>query len=174
MDVAGEVSTSVTPDTLPSQEPLILRLRVEEFLTAYERCLDDDELERWPELFTEDAVYSIRTRENWDAGLPIALMLCNGRGMLHDRVRAHREANIYAPHVYRHFHGGLQVEVTEDVLVATSNYLVVQTLDDGETRIYQTGRSIDYLIDTVDGLLLQERRVIADTHRVQTLLVTPI
>lgn len=162
------------PPALAVPEHLLARLRVEEFLSAYERCLDDDELERWPEFFTDDAIYSIRPRENWDAGLPIALMLCNGRAMMHDRVRAHREANIYAPHVYRHYHSGLRVEATESGFVVTANYLVVQTHDDGETRIYQAGRSTDYLIDTADGLRLSERRVVADTDRVQTLLVTPI
>ncbi|MGQ4600596.1 nuclear transport factor 2 family protein [Nocardia sp. R6R-6] len=155
-------------------ERLLIRLRVDEFLSAYERCIDDDDLENWPDFFTPDATYSIRPRENWDADLPIALMLCRGRDMMHDRVRAQREANIYGPHVYRHFHSALQVAATDSGFEATANYVVVQTLSDGESKIYQTGRTFDHLVEANGGLLLSQRRVVYDTHRVQTLLVTPI
>lgn len=150
------------------------RGRVEEFLSEYERCIDDDELERWPGFFTEDAVYSIRARENYEAGLPISLMLCQGRNMMHDRVTSRREANIYAPHVYRHFHSGLRVTRTPDGFDVVTNYLIVQTLQDGESKIYQAGRSFDSVVDEGKGLLFSKRDAVYDTLRVQTLLVTPV
>ncbi|KUH68072.1 hypothetical protein AU184_26670 [Mycolicibacterium novocastrense] len=159
---------------LNNEDLLLVRLRVENFVSAYERCLDDDDLERWPDFFTEDGVYSVRSRENWEAGLPIPLMTCKGRPMMKDRVVAHRDANIYAPHVNRHFHSGLQVDLIAEGLRATSNYLVVQTLNDGDTYIYQAGRCIDHLVETDEGLLLKERLVVADAGRIQTLMVTPI
>jgi anthranilate 1,2-dioxygenase small subunit len=152
----------------------LLRLRVEDLLSRYERAIDDDDLESWPDFFTEHCEYGIWPRENDEAGLPMPLMLCHGRGMLTDRVVAHREANIFAPHVYRHFHSGLSVDRTGEGIQAVSNYLVVRTLQDGESHIYQTGRAIDTIVQDNEHLLFARRRIIYDTLRVQTLLVTPI
>jgi salicylate 5-hydroxylase small subunit len=37
-------------------------------------ALDARELSRWPEFFTEDAPYRLQSRENFDRGLPLAIM----------------------------------------------------------------------------------------------------
>lgn len=164
---AGETAGSRPAD-------ILLRLRVEDLLSRYERAIDDDDLESWPDFFTEHCEYGIWPRENDEAGLPMPLMLCRGKGMLQDRVLAHREANIFAPHVYRHAHGGLCVDQTDEGVTATSSYLVVRTLQDGESHIYQAGRAIDLVVEDGERLLFARRRIVYDTLRVQTLLVTPI
>jgi anthranilate 1,2-dioxygenase small subunit len=158
------------------REGLLDRLRVEELCAAYIRCIDDDRLEDWPEFFTEDCTYGIYPRENVDAGLPIPLLLCTNRRMLHDRILSHREANIYAPHSYRHFVSGLHVTRRVDGgMDAVSNYLVVRTSEEGESAIYQTGQVFDRIVEVINGgLLFAERRFVYDTLRVQTLLTTPI
>ncbi len=162
----------MTAAALPAA--LIDRLRVEMFLADYARCIDDDRLEEWPDFFIEACRYTIIPRENHDAGLPIPLLLCVNRRMLHDRVLSHREANIYAPHVYRHFFSALQVRREGTELHAVCNYLVVQTLQEGDSAIYQAGRCFDRLVETAGGLQLADRRVVYDTSRVQTLLTRPI
>jgi anthranilate 1,2-dioxygenase small subunit len=153
---------------------LLDRLLVEQFLAAYARCIDDDRLEDWPEFFIEACRYTIIPRENHEAGLPIPLLLCVNRRMLRDRVLSHREANIYAPHVYRHFFSALSVSRDGTTLRSLCNYLVVQTLQEGDTSIYQAGRCFDTLHQTEDGLKLAERLVVYDTLRVKTLLSRPI
>jgi anthranilate 1,2-dioxygenase small subunit len=168
--VSTATSELCSPDTADSW----LRLRVEGLLSLYERTIDDDDLESWPDFFTDDCEYGIWPRENEEAGLPMPLMLCRGKGMLRDRILAHREANIFAPHVYRHFHSGLCVGGADGGIKAVSNYLVVRTLQDGESHIYQTGRAIDTLVEDSGRLLFARRRIVYDTLRVQTLLVTPI
>jgi anthranilate 1,2-dioxygenase small subunit len=50
----------------------------------------------------------------------------------------------------------------------------VRSLQDGESHIYQAGRAIDTIVEESGRLLLARRRMIYDTLRVQTLLVTPI
>ena len=159
----------------PDIDILLERLRIEQFFADYVQCIDQDKLELWPDFFTEDCIYGIWPRENWEAGLPIPLLLCNNRKMIEDRVLSHREANIFAPHVYRHLYSGIQVQSRENgALAVLSNYLVLQTLQDGETGIYQAGRCFDRLV-TVDGAFkFAERKVVYDTSRVQTLLATPI
>ena len=37
---------------------------IEDLITAYAHDIDDDELETWPNYFTEDGTYTILTREN--------------------------------------------------------------------------------------------------------------
>ena len=157
-----------------TDEALLLRCRVQALHDQIASCIDEDRLEEWPGFFTERCLYEIKPRENEAAGLPIAAWLCDSRAMLEDRVVALRRANIYQAHTYRHFFSALQIGAVDDVTLACSvNYLVLQTLQDGETRVYQTGRCHD-LIERGERWLLRSRRVIYDTTRVQTLLVRPI
>ena len=154
---------------------LDLKHRVEELLHAYVQCIDDDDLENWPDFFTEDAVYRVIPRENFDRGLPVSTMYCNGKGMLKDRVLSLRTANVYAKHYYRHLVSNTRVlgEANGTVAVQT-NYAVMQTLLDGDSRVYNTGRYLDQVVEADGGLKFKEKLAICDTYRVQTLLVTPI
>jgi anthranilate 1,2-dioxygenase small subunit len=76
-------------------EAVARRLELEQLYTDYAHCLDADELERWPDFFTEDCFYRITSAENYEAGLPLGLIYATSRNMLKDRVSALREANIY-------------------------------------------------------------------------------
>ena len=42
-----------------------LRFEVEEFCYDYGECLDEFDIERWPDFFTEDCLYKIVSRENF-------------------------------------------------------------------------------------------------------------
>ena len=77
--------------------PVELRLEIEDLCAEYCAALDDGRYEDWPELFTEECLYRIVPRDNFDRGLPIALMHCESRLMLRDRVVAVRETAYYAP-----------------------------------------------------------------------------
>jgi anthranilate 1,2-dioxygenase small subunit len=137
--------------------------------------LDNDRLEQWPELFTEDCTYEIIPKENADLGLPIGIIHCTNRRMLRDRVVSLRHANIYDAHSYRHMTSGLSIVATRDGEIDTeSSYVVVQTRSDGESHVYQAGVYRDTVVRTAEGLRYRAKRVIYDTSRVQTLLATPI
>ena len=43
------------------------RAAVEDFLTAYAHCIDDDDLERWPGFFHPDGLYQVISREGHEA-----------------------------------------------------------------------------------------------------------
>jgi anthranilate 1,2-dioxygenase small subunit len=156
-----------------------LRSAVEDLIHAYVQCIDDDRLEEWPDFFTEDCLYQIMPRENTDQGLPIAVMYCDSRGMLQDRVVAHRKANLFAPHLYRHLVSALRVtDQDKGMVTARSNYAVFRTALDpinyGTTEVYSVGEYRDKIV-FVDGVAkFQERIVIVDTSRIQSLLVTPL
>jgi anthranilate 1,2-dioxygenase small subunit len=156
-----------------------LREAVEDLLHAYVQCIDDNRLEEWPDFFTDDCLYQIVPRENAEQALPIALMYCDSRGMLRDRVVAHRQANLFAPHVYRHLVSAVRITGQDQgVVTARANYAVFRTSTDpiqyGTTEVYSVGEYQDKIV-FVDGVAkFREKLVIADTSRVQSLLVTPL
>jgi hypothetical protein len=77
--------------------PMELRARLADLYCAYSDALDEGELERWPDFFTEDCLYKVMPRENFEQGLPIALIYCESRNMLADRIVALRDGTLRAP-----------------------------------------------------------------------------
>lgn len=152
-------------------ERLVLHLH-----NRYVRIIDDDRLEEWPGLFVPDGSYSITTRENFERGLPLALMSCQGRGMMHDRVTGLRKINVFEPQRYHHQISGLEAEVLEDGGIrCVSGFMVVRTMHAGATLLFATGVYQDLLKLDDDGeWRFAERRVITDSRQTDTLLVIPL
>jgi anthranilate 1,2-dioxygenase small subunit len=154
---------------------LVLWYELHRLQERYVSIIDCDRLEEWPELFTEDGVYEIVPKENADLGLPMGIIHCFGRPMMRDRITSLRKANVFEPHTYRHMTSGLQFSLPDgDTVEMQSNYVVIQTLPDGESRVYQAGRYFDRVVCTARGWRYQSKRAVYDTSRVQTLLVTPV
>jgi anthranilate 1,2-dioxygenase small subunit len=65
-------------------------------------------------------------------------------------------------------------QVDADTVDMQSNYVVIQTLTNGESTVYQAGRYCDRVVRTAKGWRYQQKRAVYDTSRVQTLLVTPV
>ncbi len=156
-----------------------LRVTVEELLAAYVHCIDNDRLEEWPDFFTDPCLYQIISRENTEQGWPIAVVYCDSRGMLRDRVVAHRKANIYAPHAYRHIVSSLNVTQQDDGTVrASANYVVYRTMLDavnyGHTEVFSVGEYRDVIVIENEAAKFREKTVVVDTARVLSLLVTPL
>ena len=74
------------------------RLEIEDLYNQYGSCLDDGLLENWLELFADKCSYKIMPRENIELGLPAALMLCENKNMLVDRIVSLRQANEFSVH----------------------------------------------------------------------------
>jgi 3-phenylpropionate/cinnamic acid dioxygenase small subunit len=159
-------------------ESIVRRWELEQLFTDYVHCLDADELERWPDFFTEDCFYRITSAENYDAGLPLGLIYATSRNMLKDRVSALREANVYEPQRYRHLVSSIRivgdaVEGTEHVdLVA--NFLVVRTMQGGEMTIFGAGRYLDRVRRDSGCWKFASKIVVLDSRQVDTLLAIPI
>jgi anthranilate 1,2-dioxygenase small subunit len=155
------------------------RFTVEELQYAYIHCIDADRLEEWPDFFTDPCVYEVTTRENIDQGLPIGVIYCDSKGMLHDRVIALRQANIYGPHRYRHLVSAVRVtRVDDNVVTAETNYAVYRTMLDpvhyGSSELYSVGLYQDTIV-IEDGIArFREKKVLVDTARILSLLVTPL
>jgi anthranilate 1,2-dioxygenase small subunit len=152
-----------------------LYFRIERLFANYCACLDEGELEAWPDFFVEDGLYEMIARENHAHGFPVPLLLLDTRGMMQDRVYSLRNANIFQPHRYRHAQSGIRITAQDaEGIAVSSSYLVVQTLQDGHTELFQAGSYYDRLVETPAGLRFKARVVVYDTARVKTLLATPI
>ena len=144
-------------------------------MAQYVNVIDNDELERWPQLFTEKCIYQIISRRDFDAGLPIGLWFCDNRGMLEDRVNSVREVNVFQPQVYRHVISPTEILAFEHGIYKTqSSYLVVRTMQDGEMIVFSAGRYLDDIVVTGETALLQKRIVITDSWRYDTLVAIPL
>lgn len=151
------------------------RLDIEEFHAAYGAVLDAGRIEDWPQFFTEDAVYRITGHENAASDLPVGLVYCEGMGMLRDRAYAIAKTAMFAPRYLLHFVSSTRVlGIADGVIAAQSNYLVLQTLVDEKTTIYQAGRYFDRFRRDGDRLLLKERHCVYDTLLIDNSLVMPI
>lgn len=149
--------------------------QIEELNTRYIRAIDDDQLEAWPELFTEQCLYRIVTRENFDRGFVLPLMECASRGMLVDRVTGYRRVNVYEPQRYTHMLSGLVLQVIDTTHVSCKqNYLAIRTMVTGEMTIFSTGVYLDRVVLGADGAKFEERIVVQESRRVDTLLVIPL
>jgi anthranilate 1,2-dioxygenase small subunit len=141
----------------------------------YARCIDDDRLEEWPNHFHGACVYKITTASNHRDGLEAGIIFANSRGMLTDRVSALREANIYERQSYRHIIGQPSILFGDkDEVRSETPFLVVCILQDGDTDIFATGRYLD-IYKLEDGeAQLNERTVVCDSSRIDTLLALPL
>jgi 3-phenylpropionate/cinnamic acid dioxygenase small subunit len=152
-----------------------LRLEIEEFHADYCWTLDCGDVERWPEYFTDDAVYRITARENADAGLPVGLVYADSKAMIRDRAFAIKHTQMYAPRTLQHFVSNVRVlQAKGDAIKAQSNYLLLQTLVDGPTTIQQSGRYYDSFVRAGGKLKLKERQCIYDTVLIANDLVLPV
>lgn len=152
-----------------------LKLEIEQLITDYVQCLDDDRLEEWPELFIETGVYRIVSRENVELNYRLATMSCDSKAMMKDRVVAIRNASVFSQRYLRHLVTNIRLAGREgnDYLVQ-SNYVVFQTLQGEETKVFNAGRYLDRVVFLDGRPKFKEKIVVYDTLQIPSLLVIPI
>ena len=156
-------------------EAIARRLELEMLYTDYVHCLDTDELERWPDFFTEDCFYRITSAENYEAAMPLGLIHATSRNMLKDRVSALREANIYEPQRYRHLVSSIKiVKELEETLDVVANFLVVRTMQEGDMTLFGAGHYLDQVRRLDGGWKFASKTVVLDSRQIDTLLAIPI
>jgi anthranilate 1,2-dioxygenase small subunit len=151
-----------------------LRL-ISQVQAAYARCIDADQLERWPDFFTEKCFYTITTADSHRDGLEAGIIWADNRNMLADRVTALREANIYERHSYRHILGQPYIlEEDRDEVHSETPFLVVRIMRDGSSDLYASGRYLDKFVFDDNDQRLAQRVVVCDSSRIDTLLALPL
>ena len=156
---------------------LLLRHEIEQFNAAYASALDEQRLDDWADMFVDDALYVVLSRENFDRNLPVGLIYCENKAMLRDRAFATTETAMFAPRYLRHMIAN-QVVVGEDrdgTIRARASYIVLQVLlDRPDATLHQVGVYHDTFRRVGGALKLAERRCVYDNLLVPNALCLPV
>ena len=148
---------------------------IRDLLVEYGLRLDDDKLEAWVELFTDDCDYRIVTRENVEQNLPNVLIWCKGKDMLADRITSYRHVNEYNLHWDCHTISAPRIQAEADgAWRVEASYSLFQTNPEGQSRLFSVGRYRARVVIDSAGARFKAMLVIADTGSIPTLLATPI
>jgi salicylate 5-hydroxylase small subunit len=158
---------------------LLLQMRVDQLNADYAAVLDEKRFEEWPEFFVEDGHYKVQARENFDRGLPLALMALESRGMMKDRVYGVTQTIYHGPYYMRHIVSPARIlsqEVSQDgdVIKAEANYAVFRTRPGGVSEVYNVGRYIDELIQKDGSLKFRSRLCVYDSEMILNSLIYPV
>jgi anthranilate 1,2-dioxygenase small subunit len=148
---------------------------IEDLLAEYGALLDAAQYDEWLGLFAAECRYQVMPLENYDRALPVALIFCDSRAMLEDRIRALREANKYNIHTDRHIIGLPRILAhAADGPSVEAPFAVYQTDQEGETRLFATGLYRDRLERVDDRLKVRDKLILLDTFAIPSLLATPL
>ena len=147
------------------------RAGVHDLLAEYGALIDAAKFDEWLDLFAEECRYQVLPRENFERGLAAALIFCDSRAMLEDRIRALHEANKYNIHSDRHVIGLPRIL---DGSLVEAPFAVYQTDQEGETRLFATGLYRDRLEPAGSRLKIRDKLILLDTFAVPSLLATPL
>jgi anthranilate 1,2-dioxygenase small subunit len=155
---------------------LLLRAEIEAFNTDYAARLDRQDLTAWVDCFTEDAFYTVISRENVERNQPVGLIYCEGRGMIADRAFALLKTAMFGPRYLRHMISNVSVAMQPDGSVrAGANFVVFEVLTDRpDARVLLVGEYRDVFVREGDALKLKERRCVYDNLLIPTALCIPV
>ena len=152
-----------------------LQWKVANLNARYVAAIDDNKLEEWPDFFVANGSYRVTTAENFERGLPLALIYATSRAMLRDRVRALREANVYESQRYRHVLGPPRITAVAGAQVAARTpFMVARVMHTGDTMLFATGCYEDRVVLDGDATHFAAKTVILDSRQVDTLLAIPL
>ena len=156
-------------------ERLLLQLEIDQLNAAYAAVLDERRFEEWPAFFLEDGRYTVQARENFDRGLPLALIALESQGMMKDRVYGITQTIYHGPYYTRHVVSPAQLLGEGDGRIrAQAHYAVFRTRPGDASEVYNVGRYIDEMVRTPDGLKLARRTCVYDSEMVLNSLIYPI
>ncbi len=172
-------ATPAHSDTAAVLATLLLHHEVNQLNAAYAAALDDKRFDEWPLFFTEDGHYKLQARENFDRGLPLALMALESRGMMKDRVYGVTKTIYHGPYYTRHIVGATRiVSHNPEAVKAEASYVVVRTkpggVGAGVSEVYNVGRYMDELVRVDGALLFKSRLAVYDSEMVLNSLIYPV
>lgn len=138
---------------------------LDDALGRYVSVVDDQQWDRWPELFADECSYAVRSLENAERDLPLAYMLDDNHGRLLDRVKFITEvwAGTVEPYRTRHVIQRTDTErLDEHTYRVRSNLIVTYTELDGIPAVLASGVYEDRIRLTDGGSLFVEKNVYLD------------
>jgi salicylate 5-hydroxylase small subunit len=150
-------------------------LQLAQLHADYAAAVDAQDWDRWTDFFTDDCVYRVQPRENYERGFPLATLNLISKGMLRDRAYGIRETLFHDPYYQRHVVGLPRIlRCDGDAIEAEANYAVFRTKLDGESTVFNVGRYLDRVRITADGMRFASRLCIYDSEMIPNSLIYPI
>jgi salicylate 5-hydroxylase small subunit len=148
---------------------------IQQLYADYAIAVDSGKWDQWPEFFTEQCIYKVQPRENFERGFPLATLALTSKGMLKDRVYGITETIYHDPYYQRHVVGAPMVRKVEDGRIhSEANYAVFRTKYDKESTVFNVGRYIDTIIQTPEGFKFAERICVYDSEMIPNSIIYPI
>ena len=115
----------------------------------------------WPAFFVPEGSYKVQARENFDRGLPLALIALESQGMMKDRVYGITQTIYHAAvlHAPRGGAGAGAARQEGGRVRAQANYAVFRTRPGDASEVYNVGRYIDEIVRTRRGPEVREPAV---------------
>ena len=182
---AGDITPIDSLVTLQS-----LQLEINHLNAQYARALDEKDFDQWPEFFIPEGRYTVRSRENHERGLPLALIDLESQGMMRDRIFGVTQTIFHAPYYTRPVVSSTLVlgsTPTASVLppvqslsleptlwVSSTSYGVFRTKPTQNSEVFNVGQYWDHWTRTPGGLKLVSRVCIYDSEMVLNSFIYPI
>jgi salicylate 5-hydroxylase small subunit len=150
------------------------RAAITDLYLRYVETVDDGPLERWPEHFVDDCSYRIIGRENVERDLPLAILRCDSKGMLLDRVAAFRDTAFYVERRLRHVLGPVDIRSDAEPVSARANFAVYESLPRSPSTLLCVGTYDDVLVRAGGGWRFRQRHCIYDGDLLTSSIVRPL
>ncbi|MCF2907078.1 hypothetical protein L1285_01805 [Pseudoalteromonas sp. DL2-H2.2] len=155
---------------------LLLERSVREFYQRYHAQLDQQMLTQWPDFFTEDASYLVTNRANFEEGMLVYNVFCEGKKMLIDRALGLQKAVWFRDRLQRRFAGSIEItHQSEHALEVVSSFMVTESRQGEPSTLLLTSESQDSLSIAPDGTLQFSKRLcIIDAEVLPDSIIYPI
>lgn len=151
-------------------------LRLTQFYQNYATVVDQANWSAWLDMFTDDCIYKVQARENYDRNLPMAALSLTSKGMLKDRIYGITETIFHDPYHQLHMVSSPLIlsESGTGIIESQANYTVLRTKNDGIAEVFNVGRYIDRIRITQNSMKLESRLCIFDNEMILNSLIYPI
>ena len=150
-------------------------LALHQLYSDYAIAVDSGQWDLWPEFFTDECVYRLQPRENFERGFPLATLSFTSKGMLKDRAYGIRETLFHDPYYQRHVVGAPLIhKAGKNRFEAEANYAVFRTKLSQESTVFNVGRYIDVIERTPEGLKFASRHCVYDSEMIPNSIIYPI
>lgn len=154
---------------------LFSRAEIEDLFADYNAALDERDMERWLSFFMQSCSYVVTTREHIDRGWSLAIINCETRGMMIDRIAAIRTTMYFLPRQQRRIVSGIRVVGAEGAAAQVrSAFAVFETLPSEPTKFFVAGQALDVIGREDKKLKFASRRCVLDAALVPNSLIYPV
>lgn len=152
-------------------------MEIDALQARYVKALDVRDMGAWRACFAGPASYICTSRENYERGLPVAIMMDDDAARLDDRVRFVDEvwAGTFEKYATRHVVQRISATARDGASYEVeSNFIVAYTTTEGHSAILATGVYLDVVVLEGANMAFRSKTAILDEEATPRYLVYPV